>query len=69
MQPLLNSPKPAITGPIFIPHVSKTATVPKKIIRYFKSLMSHKTNALDNNCSNFLKPEIKASKIDEVTKI
>ena len=30
-----NKPSPAITGPTFIFHISRTATIPKKIIKYF----------------------------------
>ena len=39
-------PKPAITGPIFIPHTSKTATIPKKIIKYFNERTIQRTKAL-----------------------
>ena len=48
-------PKPAITGPIFIPHTSKTETIPKKIIKYFKERTIHRTNALVRIFSNFEK--------------
>ena len=50
-----NKPSPAITGPIFIPQISRTATVPKKIIKYFKDLIIHKTKALDKMSSNLWK--------------
>ena len=41
-------PKPAMTGPILMPQVSRTATVPKKITRYFNERVSHIIKALEN---------------------
>ena len=50
-----NNPKPAITGPIFIPQTSKTATTPKKMIKYLRDLIIQSTRAFDKIFSNFEK--------------
>ena len=57
-----------MTGPIFIPHTSKTATTPKKIIKYFKERTIQRTKALVNIFSNFEKYLKKELRPDELTK-
>jgi hypothetical protein len=41
-----NNPSPAIIGPIFIPHNSKTAASPKIKIKIFRDLIIHPINSL-----------------------
>ena len=41
-----NNPKPAIIGPIFIPHNSKTAAAPRMKIKIFYDLIIHPINSL-----------------------
>ena len=41
-----NNPKPAIIGPIFIPHNSKTAASPKIKIKIFNDLIIQPINSL-----------------------
>ena len=41
-----NRPRPAIIGPILIPHNSKTAAAPKMKINIFKDLIIHQINSL-----------------------
>ena len=48
-----NKPKTAITGPTFMPHNSKIATIPKTNIRIFKPLSVQSTNGLEILSSNF----------------
>ena len=46
-----NKPSPAIIGPIFIPHSSKTAAAPNINIKIFKDLIIHPINSLFSNLS------------------
>ena len=50
-----NKPKPAIIGPIFIPHNSNTAASPSMNINIFKDLIIHPMSSLVNNLSRPLK--------------
>ena len=50
-----NKPKPAIIGPILIPHNSRTAAAPKIKIRIFKDLIIHPISSLVKILSNPLK--------------
>ena len=50
-----NKPSPAIIGPIFIPHNSKTAARPKMKIKIFKDFIIHPINSLVKSLSNPLK--------------
>ena len=43
-----NSPKPAIIGPILIPHSSNTAAKPKIIIKTLRALIIQFTKSLDS---------------------
>ena len=46
-----NSPRPAIIGPILIPHNSKTAAKPKIKIKIFNDLIIQPISSLVNNLS------------------
>ena len=47
-----NNPSPAIIGPIFIPHNSKTAAAPNIKINIFNDLIIHPINSLVRILSN-----------------